>query len=1237
MIDEAALYQNLRQEGISLLSRLTRSSWTDHNLSDPGITLLELLCYAICDLEYRAGFKINDHVAQGGNDAYSALFSPKHILHTAPVIPPDYRKALMDLKGIKNVDLAVDEQPEPAILYAPFSGELLLARDKDPLLPDDIYKKVFLKGIWKIQAETRQNDDEDIETALLKKISSLRTLCTDYSEISILGDQPVRVEVGIELHSHANHENLLMEIFEVIEHYISPSLNHWSLQDMLNKYVFEKIFDGPALEKGFIDPDEFSHFKRRTDLRRSDLIHKISKLSHGVKAVRYLNFGIGSARAQGDFTSAWLVTLDKDRAPVFDYKNSPIVFYKGDTAIPGNFNSAVSGSTIKKPEIVSFLQSTNASDTIQGKSKNRHIGRYNSIRNHIPELFGISPAGLPPGSDQIQHVSARQFGAYLMFFEQFLANFFSQLEQAWKLFSLNRDDFQSYFVQALDNKIKGIEELYVSNDSQLVKRLLDATEDESKKYERTERFLDHLLARFSESFNNYTLLQKSMEEDGGDSLRTTVDDKRAFLKDYPESSARRGSSFDYTSAYGQDGNIEGLKLRIARMAGIENIYGTVWQEGDERFYILEHILLRPRPGDAHQEHPLLANLQKADPYSLQISFIFCEVGRFKKDDFRTFMVRLIREETPAHLQTHIYWITEDQMRIFEEAYREFLEELASPAEGDHQFRLRITRDYLLNVLYGAARLSFKGWTIGKKYGSISGFPYPFKDQPVPLKDLPVPHPFRDQPVPHPFRDLPVPYPLRDLPVPYPLRDLPVLSPVIASRTEDGWIASISINYAQKNVKYILTDRYKTPIDKGAYHVTPDINGETVTLQTPAIDEDKTYLVRAESVSDSYIYVYLKQKVRVHISVAEINVDTPVIDYGVTEATLNLVNTQAGVDYRVYEVVDEETEHSISREDAAGDANADVEIIVRKDEGFFEDTSIKVYGSLDDFNKRVDVWEGILKVLPNPDINIEVDPIDSPHGGSERQRLFLSGNTQKSVIYKFYYIEVADYAFVHQKDAANRPDENQLLVIIEPVEVIIQKLKKDQFPKPWEHFDQEFQAGKDEPKTVNNDGDSIEFDLGYLQLKEDTLFIVQAYKPWADNGTHKILLHNLHDFLHMGVALIYPKIIQDDQIKPIAGRRVVELHDAQPGVKYFLRLGGINQKPVFYHDTQEKSVRRDGVGHSKVGTDIVAGPPYQLPLSLSIMRVFLGRSVVVDVIAEKIQTGMQKVIKENLRIQVLRNE
>ena len=53
MSSEQLEFAALRSRGIAWLQELTGQRWTDYNLHDPGVTLLETMVYGLTDLAYR--------------------------------------------------------------------------------------------------------------------------------------------------------------------------------------------------------------------------------------------------------------------------------------------------------------------------------------------------------------------------------------------------------------------------------------------------------------------------------------------------------------------------------------------------------------------------------------------------------------------------------------------------------------------------------------------------------------------------------------------------------------------------------------------------------------------------------------------------------------------------------------------------------------------------------------------------------------------------------------------------------------------------------------------------------------------------------------------------------------------------------------------------------------------------------------------------------------------------------
>ena len=63
-------FDNLRQQAIELIQQLSGQIWSDYNLHDPGVTILEQLVFALTDLGYRCDFDVADYLAdsQGNID-----------------------------------------------------------------------------------------------------------------------------------------------------------------------------------------------------------------------------------------------------------------------------------------------------------------------------------------------------------------------------------------------------------------------------------------------------------------------------------------------------------------------------------------------------------------------------------------------------------------------------------------------------------------------------------------------------------------------------------------------------------------------------------------------------------------------------------------------------------------------------------------------------------------------------------------------------------------------------------------------------------------------------------------------------------------------------------------------------------------------------------------------------------------------------------------------------------------
>ncbi len=222
------------------------------------------------------------------------------------------------------------------------------------------------------------------------------------------------------------------------------------------------------------------------------------------------------------------------------------------------------------------------------KGEDRELTEYESIQNQFPRAYGIGELGLPDSATSERHAQARQLQAYITIFDQVLANALAQLDHAKDLFSVNNYPVTSnrtYFSQALTN-VPDIDTILVDPDD--AEGLANMVEPENSPgaIDRSNRFLNHLAARFSEQFIDQASLLKDIPPGDDQTLLTDealIEDKRKFLVDYPGISAYRGKGFDYTVLDDAE-NVAGFQRRVSKLLGLD----------EDDFYVVEHILLRPR-------------------------------------------------------------------------------------------------------------------------------------------------------------------------------------------------------------------------------------------------------------------------------------------------------------------------------------------------------------------------------------------------------------------------------------------------------------------------------------------------------------------------------------------------------------------------------------------------------------------------------------------------------------------
>lgn len=159
-------YEALRAAGMARIRTLSGAIWTDHNASDPGITLLEALAYAVTDLGYRLGFPTADLLTRPdgtiGPAAETGLFPPHETLPCAPITIADHRQLLMRLRDVRGAWL--DPMQDPARpnyraaetpLYADCGNDRLTHA---AVVDGEATRPVRLTGLYKVLLQLETDD-----------------------------------------------------------------------------------------------------------------------------------------------------------------------------------------------------------------------------------------------------------------------------------------------------------------------------------------------------------------------------------------------------------------------------------------------------------------------------------------------------------------------------------------------------------------------------------------------------------------------------------------------------------------------------------------------------------------------------------------------------------------------------------------------------------------------------------------------------------------------------------------------------------------------------------------------------------------------------------------------------------------------------------------------------------------------------------------------------------------------
>ncbi|MEL6812406.1 MAG: hypothetical protein AAFP76_13830, partial [Bacteroidota bacterium] len=458
----------LRKEGLEHIGNLAGKIWTDHNVHDPGITILEALIYALMDLGYRTNLPFEELIAHKGNSEKENNFlTPLEVLTINPVTILDYRKLLLEIPGVRNAWLKVlDEEsgifidqrtnqlkcdrvdpiePPTTTIFHP-EGAIEVIEGDDQCIAGETHVGIHLNGLYKVYIEkdsgliTNPQQEKDLVEEVRKLLSSHRNLCEDFFDICILDPLDFGFCVEVEILSGNRPEKIYADIYRALKAFIQPELTYYTLQELLeNGKSIDEIFAGrPFAEEsfGFVDTEELQSLELRDQFNLSDVYSLILSID-GVSKIKKVQIKGGTlVNLHSPF---WKESskIPKGAVPVFSAELTCIDLYTPDGLVVLDKNKIhKSFSFFRK-----FLLPQDSLDCQVPLGMTRDsLGDYETIQNEFPVVYGIGTDGLPESATLERNTQALQLKAYLMFYDQLLANYTAQLNNLRSLFSIEPEE-----------------------------------------------------------------------------------------------------------------------------------------------------------------------------------------------------------------------------------------------------------------------------------------------------------------------------------------------------------------------------------------------------------------------------------------------------------------------------------------------------------------------------------------------------------------------------------------------------------------------------------------------------------------------------------------------------------------------------------------------------------------------------------------------------------------------------
>jgi len=543
-LDRALDYAALKAEGTEVVQRLAGDIWTDYNESDPGVTTLEQLCYALTELAYRAELPVEDLLLDrpggGIHPRRQALYPARRIFPCNPLTEIDIRKLLLDrIPALGNVWLTPH-------------------RPRGRRGVNGLYDVALYVPSLDASPCASLEEERELRDRVRRVWCRHRNFCEDLRSVEILRHVPATIHAEVSISDDAAAETVLAQLLFRVANLFAPEPRRRSLKSLIDDGLAPSaIFNGPLLLHGFIDDDELA--PKANGIRMPDVIRCLAATPGAIGARNVTVRTLGRTYSGNE----WICVPPRDIIRIHTEPEGrsgafPIRLFRNDVEIrPDAARVRHELERVWAAQRRRFrLAAEYETHFPFPKGSYAGVARYDSVQNQFPIVYGINAYGVEGTAPPLRHAQARQFKGYLLVYDQLMADFFAQLSHLRDLYSTEEQPRQTYFFQTLEKSVPHIEPLLRKWYHEGLARIV---EENDPVVARRNRFLDVLLALYGEK-----LAAASVWD--ADATRL-MHAKIATLRHLAASSHNRGRGLDYMERPSR-GNMTGMETKVRIRLGM---------------------------------------------------------------------------------------------------------------------------------------------------------------------------------------------------------------------------------------------------------------------------------------------------------------------------------------------------------------------------------------------------------------------------------------------------------------------------------------------------------------------------------------------------------------------------------------------------------------------------------------------------------------------------------------------